>query len=483
MKFKKTMKKDSLQKVFRRYIGIYDNIVFEKSGEHLKEDIIDKIQKQVDSLFEKYENIEEISDYINFSEKLIIIIKDVIENASAIGKSLHMQALNELYAKKDLEILETIVKNVEESALKNGIIPSYFPGKNTYERLASKYGYRVFVKNEKSLRKKSLDKIDESLLNETLLNRKQQEYFDFLNDEPIFFTKAVIDEYFKSDNFEQLCLCKNSVKNQIISFAIHTNDTEKLKEKFVDISKSDNSGSSSLYGCQNNSTILSAYDMLYEYKKYWNSDKNSAIYAIYNEALWYCKDELYKTVISRKDLQTDIVNICEYILSYCKYSEDFQYYLSVMNYINSSETLSDIELVKIYNILRKIKINQEDLLNRDYAKFILDTILLLIANVKNNSDDTGYNIVDEYVKKDPTYYEKDEIIDIDLLIYLASIYDNMLKNPQNVEISENMTEEEIDKLLDPHTTVSIKKKNVISRIKEKIVSIFDKLKNKIKIKR
>ena len=78
------MKKETIEKLFKRYIGILDNVVFNNNGYHLPEYLTNEIYSQVDDLFNEYENIEKIADYIGFSKKIEKIIEKTIKNASEI---------------------------------------------------------------------------------------------------------------------------------------------------------------------------------------------------------------------------------------------------------------------------------------------------------------------------------------------------------------------------------------------------------------
>ena len=68
------MKKETIEKLFKRYIGIFDNVVFNNNGYHLPEYLTNEIYSQVDDLFNEYENIEKIADYIGFSKKIVKIL-------------------------------------------------------------------------------------------------------------------------------------------------------------------------------------------------------------------------------------------------------------------------------------------------------------------------------------------------------------------------------------------------------------------------
>ena len=91
------MKKATIEKLFRRYIGIYDDVVFRTTGEHINENEINIVNDQVDQLFKEYEHVETLNDFNQFTKKIQEILTNTAESASKLNKEQQEKTLNEIY--------------------------------------------------------------------------------------------------------------------------------------------------------------------------------------------------------------------------------------------------------------------------------------------------------------------------------------------------------------------------------------------------
>ena len=91
------MKKATIEKLFRRYIGIYDDVVFRTTGEHINENEINVVNDQVDQLFKEYEHVETLNDFNQFTKKIQEILTNTAESASKLNKEQQEKTLNEIY--------------------------------------------------------------------------------------------------------------------------------------------------------------------------------------------------------------------------------------------------------------------------------------------------------------------------------------------------------------------------------------------------
>lgn len=234
------MKKATIEKLFRRYIGIYDDVVFRTTGEHINENEINTVNDQVDQLFKEYEHVETLNDFNQFTKKIQKILTNTVESASKLNKEQQEKTLNETYWRFNNDPEGYIQKEIDETISK--IIPDsngnfYIPHNPYLDSIMDK-GYEVKLFNLNKIQD-HINKIAPSYKNnyEEYKNNYDKDILDValanINDFPIQFCLETIKEYFYDKWYDNLLLCKNSDKNKIIIEAInsklkpHTKEYEK----------------------------------------------------------------------------------------------------------------------------------------------------------------------------------------------------------------------------------------------------------------
>ena len=79
------MKKETIEKLFKRYISIFDNVVNQTTGKHLDQSIIYEINSNVDLIFKEYEQIETIKQFNMFSKNILDIIQKIIKKSENLA--------------------------------------------------------------------------------------------------------------------------------------------------------------------------------------------------------------------------------------------------------------------------------------------------------------------------------------------------------------------------------------------------------------
>ena len=435
------MKKETIEKLFKRYIGILDNVVFNNNGYHLPEYLTNEIYSQVDDLFNEYENIEKIADYIGFSKKITKIIEKTIKNASEITTNSHIRKIGEIFANKsDLELIDYIINDIETRSKNCGNIPTTVPYFKKYDELAKKYGIKVFIENPESLvdnnskNKKDNDANDYDVIRhgkfEFGLNPK--EYSQFLNDTELTFTKEQLSLYFFNENLEKLCLCKNSVKNEIVRHAIHSQYPVGSEEYLKDISEHfdtiSNFTDKHLFFLYEQ-RYIHGYEKESSSKKTfpWETD-NDCFKALYSSVLSSCKRNMYDQIYSKEELIQCINETHKYLIDHGISSK----YYNISK--NALSQLDDELLIRIVNVYKKLLLNTDNI-NDKYLQTLFDTILLIPINehetVRYSKENNEYEYNEEiYANILKNYYLQEtnsSIIDIELLERITGSFKSQYK--------------------------------------------------------
>lgn len=237
------MKKETIEKLFRRYIGIYDDVVFRTTGEHISENEINTVNDQVDQLFKEYEHVETLNDFTQFTKKIQEILTNTTQSASKLNKEQQEKTLNETYWRFNndpfgliQEKLDYIAKNVQ---VDNGNPNKfYFPADPDLESIGKKYGIKYYYTYDPSAYvtpeelKKILNKEEEE--QQKYSESQIQSIIKHINEIPLQFCIETINKYFDKDLLLPLLFVKNDAKNKIIKYALslQTIDKDSLVEKF-----------------------------------------------------------------------------------------------------------------------------------------------------------------------------------------------------------------------------------------------------------
>ena len=237
------MKKETIEKIFRRYIGIFDDVVFRTTGEHISENEINTVNDQVDQLFKEYEHVETLNDFNQFTKKIQEILTNTTESASKLNKEQQEKTLNEIYWKFNNDPFGLIQKRLDYVA-KNIQIDKqdpnkfYIPADPDLEKIGKKYGIKYYYTYDPSTyvtpeelkeiinkKEEEQQKYDES---------KIQSIIKHINEIPLQFCIETINKYFDKDLLLPLLFVKNDAKNKIIKYAISlsTFDKDLLVENF-----------------------------------------------------------------------------------------------------------------------------------------------------------------------------------------------------------------------------------------------------------
>ena len=233
------MKKATIEKLFRRYIGIYDDVVFRTTGEHINENEINTVNGQVDQLFKEYEHVETLNDFNQFTKKIQEILTNTVESASKLNKKI----LNETYWRFNndpfgliQERLDYANKNIQVD--KDNPNKFYIPADPVLKYIGEKYGIKYYYTYDPStyVTPEEIAKIN----NEK--EKEQQKYFESqiqniisdINKIPLQFCIETITKYFDNELLLSLLFVKNDIKNKIIKYALSLPrfDKDLLVEKF-----------------------------------------------------------------------------------------------------------------------------------------------------------------------------------------------------------------------------------------------------------
>lgn len=236
------MKKMTIEKLFRRYIGIYDDVVFRTTGEHISENEINTVNDQVDQLFKEYEHVETLNDFTQFTKKIQEILKNTLESASKLNKDQWEKSVNEICWKFNndpfgliQERLDYVAKNIQVKDNPNNF---YIPVDPDLERISKKYGIKYYYTYDPSTYvtpeelKKIFDKQEEE--QQKYSESKIQNIINDINKIPLQFCIETITKYFDKELLLSLLFVKNDTKNKIIKYALSlpTFDKNLLIEKF-----------------------------------------------------------------------------------------------------------------------------------------------------------------------------------------------------------------------------------------------------------
>lgn len=421
------MKKETIEKLFRRYIGIYDDVVFRTTGEHISENEINTVNDQVDQLFKEYEHIETLNDFTQFTKKIQEILTNTTELASKLNKEQQEKALNEIYwkFKNDpfgfiQERLDYVAKNIQ---VKDNPNDFYIPADPDLESIGKKYGIKYYYTYDPSTyvtpeELKKIKKSENEQIHAVLIRKTLQE----LDDYPIQFCKETFKKYFYDDKWDdKLLVLPNSIKNYIIMDIIglglkpHTDGYEKAVDLiFISKDKFKNNIANTNWDYLNelkynfiNNNLISRVEIINLFIHSWESlvFKNVNLSKnIKNDLL-----KKYSILFNNIDKIPDVSLIRFYMFmnnfngggSY-KLLDGFIESLSDNSYLEMFANLVNIELTILINEFETIKFDKEQrefILNEkkysniinEYYKIFGDTNS--ISQEKDNESET-YNIKD-----------------------------------------------------------------------------------------
>lgn len=386
------MKKESIQKVFRRYIGIYDNILFEKTGNHLPDETINEIQSKVDSLFKEYETMDELYQYINFSKRIIEIIEDILKKANNEQNAFLLKELKKQYEIEDpiiwldnelKELREKTIQAAKEITSSNHI---YVPHDPYFEAFSKKY--RIVLKSE------NLDKLIQNKEDFKTAKKWNSEVKDIvdtyaINDVPLQFTADTLHKYFYNQKLlEIILLSRTASSKNIFVLAVKNLENELHTDEYeLDLQK--------LYlDVVNSNTVQGKYMV-------WRPE------IVFDEKqLHINSDILFKELIYRKDV---LAKFNELYNTYKKdkgisYSIKSKYKLVIENF----NKLKDVSVIRINKFLENLSTNYKDLNDKQHRYTLLNILVTIPLNeletIELNKDQNQYiannlnyiNIINQY---------------------------------------------------------------------------------------
>jgi hypothetical protein len=415
------MKKETIEKLFRRYIGIYDDVVFRTTGEHISENEINIVNAQVDQLFKEYEHVETLNDFTQFTKKIQEILTNTIESASKLNKEQREKALNEIYWKFNNDPEKYIQKEVDETI--NKIIPDaygdYYIPDNPYLDIAASKGYNTPFRLDKI--QEHIKEIDpkwknaqlcaEEINNDEYKNKLEEVLLE-INKYPIQFCEETIKKYFYDNNLLILSLFKNNIKNEIIIDIInsklipHTEQYEKelnllfkSKESFIFKTRGIQITNEDLKNkfldnlvVRNNviGNFLNIWKILiFENKNLSKHDKNNLL-------------KKYNIIKNNHNKLTDasIIRFNTFVNNFngggsVNFKRDFTASFSDKSYLPMIINLVDAELTVLINELETVKFDKDAksfVLDNNYSNIINDYYKYLgdIKLSKNNNSSESY---------------------------------------------------------------------------------------------
>lgn len=238
------MKKETIEKLFRRYIGIYDDVVFRTTGEHISENEINTVNDQVDQLFKEYEHVETLNDFTQFTKKIQEILTNTTESASKLNKDQQEKTLNEIYWRFNndpfgliQERLDYVTKNIQVD--KKDLNKFYIPADPDLEKIGKKYGIKYYCTYDPSTYVTpniiSQMKWVDNIFEENRIIQWINNMINDINNIPLQFCIETIYKYFgnnkKEDVLYSLLSLKNDAKNKIIKYALSITDTPNIKDE------------------------------------------------------------------------------------------------------------------------------------------------------------------------------------------------------------------------------------------------------------
>ena len=238
------MKKETIEKLFRRYIGIYDDVVFRTTGEHISENEINTVNDQVDQLFKEYEHVETLNDFTQFTKKIQEILTNTTESASKLNKEQWEKSVNEICWKFNndpfgliQERLDYVTKNIQVD--KKDPNKFYIPADPDLEKIGKKYGIKYYYTYDPSTYVTtniiSQMKWVDNIFEENRIIQWINNIIDGINNIPLQFCIETIYKYFgnnkKEDVLYSLLSLKNDAKNKIIKYALSITNTPNIKDE------------------------------------------------------------------------------------------------------------------------------------------------------------------------------------------------------------------------------------------------------------
>lgn len=445
------MKKTTIEKLFRRYIGIYDDVVFRTTGEHISENEINTVNDQVDQLFKEYEHVETLNDFTQFTKKIQEILTNTTESASKLNKEQQEKTFNEIYWKFNNDLDGYIQKEIDETISK--IIPDvhgdfYIPV-NPYLDMIIRKGYKTPFKLDKI--QEHINKIgpifknnyDNAILDITLAN---------INDFPIQFCLETIKEYFYDKWFNNLLLCKNSDKNKIIIEAInsklkpHTKEYEKeldllfeTKDLLINSRFNDDIKEDFLKNIPVKANIIENFlniwkILIFENKNLSKHNKNNLL-------------KKYSIIKENSDKFTDasIIRFKNFVNNFngggsINLTKEFTASFSNNTFLPMIINIVDIELSVLINELETVKFDKDIksfVLDNNYSNIINDYYKYLgdIKLSKNNNSSESYVgrflNEQEYAKAEKEF--NTQLIKINILYSLVETFNKQYKYKYIVE--------------------------------------------------
>lgn len=238
------MKKETIEKLFRRYIGIYDDVVFRTTGEHINENEINTVNDQVDQLFKEYEHVETLNDFTQFTKRIQEILTNTTESASKLNKEQQEKALNEIYWKFNNDPFELIQERLDY-ATKNIQVDKkdpnkfYIPADPDLEKISKKYGIKYYYTYDPSTYVTpniiSQMKWVDNIFEENRIIQQIHNIINNINNIPLQFCIETIYKYFgnnkKEDLIYSLLFLKNDAKNKIIKYALSITDKPNIEDE------------------------------------------------------------------------------------------------------------------------------------------------------------------------------------------------------------------------------------------------------------
>lgn len=236
------MKKETIEKLFKRYISIFDDVVNQTTGTHLDQTIVNEINSEVDLLFKEYEQMSNLTEFNSFSEKIQNIINKVLKESKLLNKAFiekELQKRFNLFESNPFVYIENEVNNTINKIIPNTNGDYYIPA-NPYLESITRKGYNIIFRSNKI--KEHIDKVSAKYKTERDLIIKENEQLyavsvtkalQELNDYPIQFCKETFEKYFYDKWDSKLLVLPNSIKNYILIDAInlglkpHTEEYEK----------------------------------------------------------------------------------------------------------------------------------------------------------------------------------------------------------------------------------------------------------------
>lgn len=225
------MKKETIEKLFKRYVNIFNSVVTNETNEPLDETLIKSIESQVDLLFKDYEHIDTINDFTQFSNRIKDIVETVIDTSKNINAIQYKKIADETFCKfkiNPIEYIDGMLSKMEEMTLQDND-HFYIPADPNFNRIASQGGFKEWnikfnVNKNLSASESSYNKIHVgyNAYNETpeTIEEDAKRFYDIANDYPMQFTSDTLAKYFPlnrhHDLYEKFMAFTNSDKNQIM---------------------------------------------------------------------------------------------------------------------------------------------------------------------------------------------------------------------------------------------------------------------------